>query len=151
MKAAFLNDRFQMPDARFPDSLFKGLDHIAIVVPDTDAALKIWRDKFGFGVLFAEDVNDRTVRLTYLDLENAHLQLVQPLTPDHPLQEWLRMNGPGLHHFCLRADKIESAREELRNAGIESSSEPHQGTQGKRALLLDHSGTQGVRVELTGK
>ena len=129
----------------------QGLDHIAIVVPDTDAALKLWRDKFGFKVVFAEDVNDRTVRLTHLDLGNAHLQLVQPLTPEHALQEWFQTNGAGLHHFCLRVDKIEVALEEIRKAGIGSSSKPHQGTSGKRALFLDKSQTQNVRVELTGK
>lgn len=31
--------------------MFKGLDHLAIVVPDTEAALKIWRDRFGFPVV----------------------------------------------------------------------------------------------------
>jgi methylmalonyl-CoA/ethylmalonyl-CoA epimerase len=128
----------------------QGLDHIAIVVPDTDAALKLWRDKFGFRILFAEDVNDRTVRLTHLDLGNAHLQLVQPLTPEHALHEWLRTNGTGLHHFCLRVDKIEPVLEELRQGRIRSSSKPHQGTRGKRALFLDSSSTGGVRIELTG-
>jgi len=131
--------------------LFKGLDHIAIVVPDTDAALKLWRDKFGFRVLFTEDVNDRTVRLTHLDLGNAHLQLVQPLTPEDALQEWVRANGAGLHHFCLRVDNIEAALEEIRKAGIGSSSKPHQGTRDKRALFLDNSTTGGVRIELTWK
>jgi len=29
----------------------KGLDHIAIVVADTDQALKVWRDQFGLPLL----------------------------------------------------------------------------------------------------
>ncbi len=41
------------------DSLFKGLDHIAIVVPDTDAALKLWRDKFGFRVVFRVELTGK--------------------------------------------------------------------------------------------
>jgi hypothetical protein len=43
------------------------------------------------------------------------------------------------------------ALEEIRKAGIGPSSKPHQGTSGKRALFLDKSQTQNVRVELTGK
>jgi len=39
----------------------QGLDHLAIAVPDTEAALKIWRDQFGFKVLYNEDVNNATV------------------------------------------------------------------------------------------
>ena len=34
---------------------------------------------------------------------------------------------------------------------LPTAPKPHQGTQGKRAVFLDNSGTQGVRVELTGK
>jgi len=126
----------------------QGLDHLAIAVPDTEAALKIWRDQFSFPLLYSEVVNGGTVRLTHLDLGNTHLQLVQPLTPDHPLQAWLAKNGPGLHHFCLKVDDVTDAREK---SPVPTAPAPHQGTQGKRALFLDKSATQGVQVELTGK
>ncbi len=126
----------------------QGLDHLAIVVPDTEAALKIWRDTFGLKVLYSEAVNDGTVRLTHLDLGNTQLQLVEPLTPEHPLQGWLAKNGPGLHHFCLKVEDVAQAKA---TAPVPATSSPHQGTQGKRALFLDKSATQGVQVELTGK
>jgi methylmalonyl-CoA epimerase len=126
----------------------QGLDHLAIAVPDTEEALRTWRDRMGFKVLYSEDVNGGTVRLTHLDLGNTQLQLVQPLTADHPLQAWLAKNGPGLHHFCLRvADVSEAAAE----SPVPTAPKPHQGTQGKRALFLDPTATQGVQVELTGK
>ncbi len=126
----------------------QGLDHLALAVPDTEAALKLWRDTFGFKLLYTEDVNGSTVRLTHLDLGNTQLQLVQPLTPDHPLQAWLAKNGPGLHHFCL---KVEDVGEAQKNSPVPTAPNPHQGTQGKRALFLDKTATQGVQVELTGK
>jgi methylmalonyl-CoA/ethylmalonyl-CoA epimerase len=132
-------------------SLFRSLDHIAIAVPDTEAALKLWRDKLGFQVLFSEDVNGGTVRLTHLELGNTHLQLVQPLTSDHPLQDWLRKNGPGLHHLCLRVEDVAVAMKGSEKLGLPTAPAPHQGTQGKRAVFLDKSHTQGVQVELTGK
>ena len=61
-------------------------------------------------MLYSEDVNGGTVRLTHLDLGNTQLQLVQPLTPDHPLQAWLAKNGPGLHHFCLKVEDVGEAQ-----------------------------------------
>ena len=127
--------------------MFKGLDHIAIAVPNTEEALKVWRDKLGFRVLYSEDVNGNTVRLTHLDLGNTQLQLVEPLTPDHPLRAWLAANGPGLHHFCLRVDNVGQA---MKVSPVPTAPAMHQGTQGKRALFLDKHGTQGVQVELTG-
>jgi len=129
----------------------QGLDHFAIVVPSTDDALKIWRDQFGFPVVCSEVVNGGVVRLTHLNLGNTHLQLVEPLTPDHPLQAWLAQHGPGLHHFCLKVANVGTAQAELVAAGLAPATPPpHQGTQGKRALFLTKSATQSVQVEITG-
>jgi methylmalonyl-CoA/ethylmalonyl-CoA epimerase len=132
--------------------MFKGLDHIAIAVPDTETALKTWRDKFGFKVLFAEKVNNETALLTHLDLGNTHLQLVQPLTPDSPLHAWLEENGgPGLHHFCLLVDDVGETLDGVKEMGIGAMAKIHQGTRGKRALFLDKATTDNVQVEITGK
>lgn len=143
-----------VPDARFQDSPFQhqGLDHLAIVVPSTEEALKVWRDRLGFPVVCSEVVNQGVVRLTHLDLGNTHLQLVEPLVSDHPLHAWLQQNGPGLHHFCLRVDDAGIAQSALVAAGLAAATPPpHQGTQGKRALFLNKSATGGVQVEVTGQ
>jgi len=128
----------------------QGLDHLAIAVPSTDEALKVWCDRLGFPVVCSEIVNGGTVRLTHLDLGNVHLQLVEPLTANHPLQTWLAQNGPGLHHFCLKVDDVGASREMLRAAGLAGDATPHQGTLGKRALFLTKIATHGVLVEVTG-
>lgn len=138
----------QQPSLSHPT--FRSLDHLAIVVPDTEEALKTWRDLVGLKLLYSEIVNNGTVRLTHLDLGNTHLQLVQPLTADHPLQKWLELHGPGLHHFCFKVDSVEHAFVELPGRGLPTAPAIHQGTQGKRALFLDKSATQGVQVEVTG-
>jgi methylmalonyl-CoA/ethylmalonyl-CoA epimerase len=131
---------------------FRGLDHLAIVVPSTEEALTLWRDQLGFPVVCSEVVNGGGVRLTHLDLGNTHLQLVEPLTPDHPLQGWLAKNGPGLHHFCFKVDDVGTSHDALVAAGLATAAPgPHQGTQGKRALFLTKSATQGVQVEITGR
>lgn len=131
--------------------VFRSLDHVAIVVPNTEEALKIWRDHVGLTVLFSEVVNNGAIRLTHLDLGNTHLQLVEPLKADHPLQAWLASNGSGLHHLCLRVDDVGQALVELPQHGLAAAQPtPHQGTQGKRALFLDKSTTQNVQLEITG-
>ncbi|MCI0535845.1 MAG: VOC family protein [Verrucomicrobiales bacterium] len=139
------------PQSSIPHPHFLGLDHLAIVVPDTEKALKLWRDQFGFPVLFTETVNQGSVRLTHLDLGNTHLQLVQPLTADHPLQGWLAKNGAGLHHFCLKVDDVGAAAKTASGLGLPAAPQAHQGTQGKQAIFLNRSSTDGVQVELTGK
>lgn len=134
------------------NALFRGLDHLAIAVPSTEEALRVWRDRLGFPLLYSEVVNGGTVRLTHLDLGNAQLQLVEPLTPDHPLRAWLARNGgAGLHHLCLKVDDVGQALTTLPADGLPTAPAAHQGTQGRRALFLDQAATQGVQVEVTGK
>ena len=133
-------------------NMFEGLDHIAIAVIDTEEALKIWRDKFGFTVLYSEKVNNDTVLLTHLDLGNTQLQLVQPLISPHPLRDWLNKNGgSGLHHFCLKVADVADAAEAIKEKDLEPATKLHQGTKGKRALFIQANSTGGVQVELTGK
>jgi len=131
--------------------IFRSLDHLAIVVEDTEAALKVWRDRVGLEVLFSECVNNETIRLTHLDLGNTHLQLVEPLVEGHPLKDWLRENGSGLHHFCLTVDDVGSVFDQLPEIGLPVAASMHQGTKGKRALFLNPDGTDGVPVEVTGQ
>ena len=131
--------------------MFKGLDHVAILVADTEEALTVYRDRMGLPVLFSEVVNNGAVRLTHLDLGNAHLQLVEPLDPAHPLAAHLREHGPGLHHFCLAVDDVGVAMAEAAAKGIEMAQPlPHQAPRGKRAAFLMKTSTGGVQVEITG-
>lgn len=146
-------DKSQSQESHPPTLPFgvRGLDHLAIAVRSTDEALQIWRDRFGFPVVCSELVNGGAVRLTHLDLGNTHLQLVEPLSPGHPLHAWLAQHGPGLHHFCLRVDDVGASHAALLAAGLAPAAPaPHQGTQGKRALFLARGATQDVQVEITG-
>lgn len=126
-----------------------GLDHFAIAVKDTEAALKIWRDTLGFPLLYSEVVNDGAVRLTHLDLGNTQLQLVEPLVEGHPLHQWIADHGgAGLHHVCLNVDDVEAS---MKDSPVPTAPAPHQGTKGKKAVFLDAQSTAGCLWELTGK
>ncbi len=130
--------------------MLKGLDHVAILVADTEDALVLYRDRLGLPVLFSEVVNNGALRLTHLDLGNTHLQLVEPLQRDHPLRDHLRLHGPGLHHICFAVDNVAEAVAQMLPAGFEAAP-PHQGTNGKRAVFLNKETTGSVQMELTGE
>ena len=129
---------------------FRTLDHVAILVENTEQALKTWRDRVGLQVLYSEVVNEGTIRLTHLELGNTQLQLVEPLTEDHPLKASLAERGPGLHHLCFKVDDVGEAFRDLPRQGLPVASKMHQGTQGKRALFLNGEATAGVPLEVTG-
>lgn len=131
--------------------MFKGLDHIAYVTEDAEAILSVWSKNLEFKEAGREIVNNGSILLIHIELGNTHLQLVQPLTEDHPLKSWLKGHGPGLHHICLSVESVDAALGELAEAGIRpAETKPHQGMGGKQAIFLDESTSGGIIVELTG-
>ena|SRR6185437_13295034 len=91
--------------------MIRRLDHVAVAVADTQSALTYFRDSLGLKVIAVDDPPDVPVTLTYLDLGNTWLQLVEPLDAAHPVSLWLAQNGEGLHHICFGVDNV---AEELR-------------------------------------
>jgi methylmalonyl-CoA/ethylmalonyl-CoA epimerase len=130
--------------------MFRQLDHIAIVVRDTEEALGFYRDTLRLPLVLSETIEEAGVRLTHLDLGNVHLQLVQPLHADHPLQEHLDRHGEGLHHLCLLVDDVLESVKELPQQGLAATSpHPHRGPRGRKAAFIDPATTRGVLWEMT--
>ncbi len=132
--------------------MFKEVDHIAIVVRDTETALRLYRDQLGLPELLSEVLPEVGVRLTHLDMGNVRLQLVQPLSPEHPLSQHLDTHGEGFHHVCWKVGEIESAMEQLGAHGLKPRpNEPHPAPRGGRAAFIEPSLTQGILWEMTGQ
>lgn len=93
------------------------LDHVAVVVSDTDEALRFYRDRLGLRVASSEEIPVPHVRLTHLDAGNAYVQLVEPLGPDSPLRAWLDEHGEGLHHLCFSVDDVAAGVSDLSDDG----------------------------------
>lgn len=93
------------------------LDHVALVVRDTDEALRFYRDRLGLRVALSEELPAHQVRLTHLDAGNAYIQLVEPLELESPLHAWLEEHGEGLHHVCFGVDDVTEAVTHLSDNG----------------------------------
>jgi len=130
---------------------FQRLDHIAIIVRDTDEALKFYRDQLGLPFLFSQVMPDAPIRLTHLDAGGGvHLQLVQPLKDDHPLNAWLQKNGEGLQHLCFKVDSVAESMKTLPGLGLTVRDKaPRCGPNGRASAFLDPAATRGVQLEIT--
>jgi methylmalonyl-CoA/ethylmalonyl-CoA epimerase len=127
--------------------VIRRLDHVAVAVRDTEAALTHFRDRLGLLVAAVDEPPEVPVRLTYLDLGNTWLQLVEPLDPAHPLAAWLEANGDGLHHICLGVDDVEC---ELLRIGPPGVPVPPLGSgRGRPAGFPAGDPPYGVRIECT--
>lgn len=122
------------------------LDHVAIAVRSTDGALEFFEKHLGLQVRATEEIASPRVRLTYLDLGNAYLQLVEPLEPDSPIAAWLDEHGEGLHHVCFGVDDVAAAVTELSDPG---SSVVLGNGRGRVSSFVTAAGSHGVRIECT--
>lgn len=132
--------------------MFTGLDHLAIVVVNTEEALQIYRDRLGLPVLFSEVLDEQGVRLTHLDLGNCHLQLVEPLWQDHPLRTAIETGNTRLHHICLKVESVSKALQELPACGITVQDvAPRRGPKQRKAAFLDPVAMGDVLFEITSE
>jgi methylmalonyl-CoA/ethylmalonyl-CoA epimerase len=56
----------------------KKIDHIAIVVPDIDAALMFWRDALGLELSHVEDMPAQESLIAFLPTGGSEIELVKP-------------------------------------------------------------------------
>jgi len=127
--------------------MIRNLDHIAVAVTDSDQALRHFRDHLGLQVVAVDFPPEVPVKLTYLDLGNTYLQLVEPLDPAHPLAAWIGEHGEGLHHVCFGVDNVE--QELCRLSPADEPLQPLGSGRGRPAGFVAGAPRHGVRLECT--
>ncbi len=127
------------------------LNHVAIAVPDLDAASAQYRDTLGAVVGPATPEPDHGVTVVFIELPNTKIELLHPLGDDSPINGFLEKNpSGGIHHICYEVDDILAARDKLQASGarVLGSGEPKIGAHGKPVLFLHPKDFTGTLVEL---
>ena len=126
-------------------------NHVAIAVPDLEAASAVYRDTLGARVSEPEDLPDHGVTVVFVTLANTSIELVAPLGPDSPLAGFLeRHPAGGMHHVCYEVDDIIAARDRLKERGarVLGGGQPKTGAHGKPVLFLHPKDFCGTLIEL---
>jgi len=127
------------------------LNHVAIAVPDLDAASAQYRDTLGADVGSAQDEPDHGVTVVFITLPNTKIELLYPLGENSPIQGFLDKNpAGGIHHICYEVDDILAARDRMLDQGarVLGTGEPKIGAHGKPVLFLHPKDFNGCLVEL---
>ncbi len=127
------------------------LNHVAIAVPDLEAASAQYRDTLGATVGAPQDEPDHGVTVVFIELPNTKVELLYPLGEGSPIQGFLDKNPPGgIHHMCYEVDDILAARDRLKADGarVRGDGEPKIGAHGKPVLFLHPKDFNGCLIEL---
>lgn len=127
------------------------LNHVAIAVPDMEAAVAQYRDVLGAQVSEPQDLPDHGVTTVFVNLPNTKIELLLPLGDNSPIAKYLESHpAGGMHHICYEVADIYAARDRLLEQGarILGSSEPKVGAHGKPVLFLHPKDFSGTLVEI---
>ncbi len=129
--------------------MITALDHIAIAVPDLDAAIKRFMDDFGLPFEGTGDVPAAKTTTAFFSLPATTIELVHPLNGEGPIAKYLDKRGGGIHHLCFRSDDIEADVARLKDKGYEFLSEaPSPGAHDSQVIFIHPKSCDGVLIEI---
>jgi methylmalonyl-CoA/ethylmalonyl-CoA epimerase len=133
------------------DALFTHIDHVGIAVPDLDAAIAFYEEKYGMTMLHQETNEEQGVREAMMGVgeSGSCIQLLAPLSPESTIAKFLDRSGPGIQQLAYRVADVEQVAEVLRGRGLRLLYDVAKaGTAGSLVNFVHPKDTGGVLIEL---
>lgn len=133
-----------------PASMFGRLNHVALAVPDLNAAVSRYR-ALGAKVSEPQSLPEHGVTVVFIEADNTKIELLHPLGENSPITAFLERNpGGGTHHLCFEVPDILAARDDLIQKGVRilGDGTPKIGAHGNPVLFLHPKDMGGVLYEL---
>jgi len=130
--------------------MIKAISHLGVAVKNLKEAREFYRSVFGLESSEPMVGGGGTVRASLVELENATVELLEPIGNEGPIAKFLEKRGEGIQHICYEVDDINAEIDLLKTKGVEALGEPAPGAEGLSAFLHP-KGTQGILVELVQK
>ena len=129
--------------------MITGLSHVSIVVPSLDAAARELKQKYGLEIGAIRINAEQGVRLAYVDLGNAKIELMEPSRADSPVAKFLERNPRGgIHHFCLNVDDVAATSDAIKTKGVRVLGGGQKNVHGERIAFVHPRDFLGALVEL---
>ena len=128
------------------------VDHIGIAVKSIDKSIQYYIETLGLKLLAIEEVVSQGVRVAFIDAGNIKLELLEPLSEDGPIANFLKKRGEGVHHIAFGVTDIRTRMAELEEKGVQLlQDEPKPGAGGAKVAFLHPKSSYGVLYELCEK
>jgi len=127
------------------------LNHVAIAVPNLEAAARLYKETLGGDVSQPVPVPAHGVNVVFVNLPNTKIELLGVLGDKSPITRFFEKNPDGgIHHICYEVADIIAARDQLKQHGarVLGDGEPKIGAHGKPVLFLHPKDFVGTLVEL---
>jgi methylmalonyl-CoA/ethylmalonyl-CoA epimerase len=127
------------------------LNHVAIAVPDLEAAATLYRETLGARVSEPVAQPEHGVTSIFVELPNTRVELISPLGSRSPITAFLDRNPfGGIHHVCYEVTDVRAASRDLvdKGARILGDGEPKIGAHGRPVVFVHPGDFLGTLIEL---
>ncbi|HZY95715.1 MAG TPA: methylmalonyl-CoA epimerase [Candidatus Cybelea sp.] len=125
------------------------IDHVAIVVKDLEATLRLYTQTLGFREAYREVIYEQGVEAVGLEAGGSYVELLLPLDEESPIAKYRGDALTKLHHTAYRVADIEAKLAELRAKGVRLIDDhARKGAHGSLIAFLHPRATDGVLIEL---
>ena len=131
--------------------MITGLSHVSIVVPNLDAASARLKTVYGLSIGEVKVNEEQGVRLAYVELGNARIELMEPSRADSPAAKFLERHPKGgIHHFALSVDSVDGTAQAIAAEGVRVLGEgkAQLNVHGERIAFVHPADFLGALVEL---
>ena len=128
------------------------IDHVGIAVKSIAEAARLYVASLGLELERIETVSEQGVKVGFLPLGESEIELLEPLSAESTVAQFLEKRGEGLHHLCIEVPDIRAAMARLREQGARLlSEEPSLGAGGSLVAFIHPRSANGVLLELSQK
>jgi len=105
--------------------------HVGIVVNDLDNSVESYKNALGMSLkrtLFSGGEGSNTeyfgeqtlagAKLAFLEAGNVEIELIEPVDTPSTWQDFLELNGPGIHHLAFIVTNAEAVANSLLEIGV---------------------------------
>lgn len=125
------------------------LNHVAIAVPDLEAATVLYHQTLGAKVSSPLLQPDHGVTVVFIELPNTKIELLHPLGEASPITAFLERNpAGGIHHVCYEVADINAAVAKMKIDGKKIIGHIRTGAHGKPVVFLHPKDFNGTLIEL---
>ena len=105
--------------------MFTTLAHVSIAVPDLDQAIAQLQQRYGLSAGPVQENAQQGVRMAYVELANARIELMSPTSAASPIARFLERNPRGgIHHLSLGTADVVATADQLVADGAQVLGDP---------------------------
>ena len=130
--------------------MIKKFDHVGIVVKNTEDALSLFSNMFGFKISESLTFPEDGFKSTLISKEGVTFELIEPIGSEGIIQKFVEKHGGGLHHISIQVDDIELEMKSLKAKGVQLVSDEPQVVKGtsNKGVFIHPRSTSGILIEL---